>query len=172
LGIEPYQQTSVELMRLGCLLAVFLPFELAVMLLQQFSGIAISDATLWQWVQDFGQQAMETLQAQLEAWQNGHKPQRETLAPEVEALPLLIGADGVTVPFRPTPNSARGKIIYYEVKVALLTRLGQRVSRHGKLLTQLLQRRLVAVLGDIDALQSRLELEAYRQGVDSAPQVA
>ncbi|MBD2096380.1 hypothetical protein H6F90_14660 [Trichocoleus sp. FACHB-591] len=29
LGIEPYQQTSMELMRLGCLLAVLLPFELA-----------------------------------------------------------------------------------------------------------------------------------------------
>ena len=27
LEIRPYQQTSVELMRLGCLLAVFLPFE-------------------------------------------------------------------------------------------------------------------------------------------------
>jgi len=26
-GICPYQQTSAELMRLGCLLAVFLPFE-------------------------------------------------------------------------------------------------------------------------------------------------
>ncbi len=29
LGIAPYQQTSIELVRLGCLLVVFLPFELA-----------------------------------------------------------------------------------------------------------------------------------------------
>jgi hypothetical protein len=171
LGIEPYQQTSVELMRLGCLLAVFLPFELAVVLLQQLSGIRISDATLWQWVQGFGQQAMNQLQAQLEAWQRGDKPQQETLATEVEALPLLIGADGVTVPFRPTPGSAGGKIVYYEVKVALLARLGQRLSRSGEQLTQLVHRRLVAVLGDIDALKGRLELEAYRQGIDSAPHV-
>jgi hypothetical protein len=171
LGLEPYQQTSVELMRLGCLLAVFLPFELAVVLLQQLSGIRISDATLWQWVQGVGQQAMEQLQEQLEAWQRGDKPQPETLAPEVAALPLLIGADGVTVPFRPTPGSAGGKIVYYEVKVALLARLGQRLSRRGEQLTQLVHRRLVAVLGDIDALQHRLEFQAYCQGIDSAPQV-
>lgn len=29
LGIQAYQQTSTELMRLGCLLTVFLPFNLA-----------------------------------------------------------------------------------------------------------------------------------------------
>ncbi|MGV0027137.1 hypothetical protein [Phormidesmis priestleyi] len=48
LGIAPYQQTSVELMRLGCMLAVFLPFGLAVHLLEQLSGIGISDGALWQ----------------------------------------------------------------------------------------------------------------------------
>ena len=36
---------------------------------------------------------------------------------------------------------------------------------------RLLQRRLVAVLGDIDALQGRLKLEALRQGIRHAPQV-
>ncbi|WP_449279991.1 hypothetical protein [Leptodesmis sichuanensis] len=39
LAITPYQQTSIELMRLGCLLAVFLPFELAVQLLEQLCSI-------------------------------------------------------------------------------------------------------------------------------------
>ncbi|PSB22408.1 hypothetical protein C7B76_04205 [filamentous cyanobacterium CCP2] len=43
LGISAYQQTSMELVRLGCLLAVFLPFELAVQLLAQLCGIGISE---------------------------------------------------------------------------------------------------------------------------------
>lgn len=34
LDIDACQQTSTEIMRLGCLLAVFLPFELAVSILQ------------------------------------------------------------------------------------------------------------------------------------------
>jgi hypothetical protein len=46
LGIVPYQQTSIELIRLGCLLAVFLPFELAVQLLSQLCGIGMSDDTV------------------------------------------------------------------------------------------------------------------------------
>ena len=39
LGIDAYQQTSTELIRLGCVLAVFLPFGLAATILQQLSGI-------------------------------------------------------------------------------------------------------------------------------------
>jgi hypothetical protein len=171
LQIESYQQTSMELMRLGCLLAVFLPYELAVVLLHQLSGIRISDATLWQWVQAFGQQAMTHLHEQITDWQTGNPPKPELLTGEIAALPLLIGVDGVTVPFRPHPGNAKGKIVYQEVKVALLARLAQRVTRSGKIVTQLLQRRLVAVLGNIEALQVRLELEAYRQGIHSAPQV-
>jgi hypothetical protein len=50
LGIQAYQQTSTELIRLGCLLTVFLPFELTSHLLQQLTGAVVSDATIWQWV--------------------------------------------------------------------------------------------------------------------------
>jgi hypothetical protein len=56
LEIQPYQQTSPELIRLGCLLAVFLPFELAAVMLQQLCGIAVSDDTIWNWVQAVGRQ--------------------------------------------------------------------------------------------------------------------
>lgn len=56
LGIVLDQQTSIELVRLGCLLVVYLPFELAASVLQQLSGIAVSDATLWNWVQMIGTQ--------------------------------------------------------------------------------------------------------------------
>lgn len=83
LGIAPYQQTSVELMRLGCLLAVFVPFELAVGLLQQLSGIRISDSTLWQWVQHYGQAAMMQEQVQLQEWVQGNLPLLEAMDAQI-----------------------------------------------------------------------------------------
>lgn len=171
LGVAPYQQTSVELMRLGCLLAVFVPFEIAVGLLKQLSGVSLSDATLWQWVQHYGQEAMTQEQRQLQQWDQGNKPPLEPMDAQIAALPLLIGADGVTVPFRPHPQSAKGKIVFQEIKVALLARLGHRVKRSGETVTQLMQRRLVAVRGTIYDLQNRLQIEAHRQGIETAPQV-
>ena len=66
-------------------------------------------------------------------------------------MPLLIAADGVTGPFRPQPKTSKGKIVWREVKVALLTRLGKHQTQ--------------AVLGDINYLQPRLQLEALRQGI-------
>jgi hypothetical protein len=45
------------------------------------------------------------------------------------------------------------------------------LQRTGQRVTRLVQRRLVAVVGDIDALKPRLWLEALRQGIRSAPQV-
>ncbi len=86
-------------------------------------------------------------------------------------MPLVIAADGVTVPFRPQPQTPKGKIVWREVKVALLARLGQRQKRTGEIISRLHQRRLTAVLGDIDDLQSRLRLEALRQGMATARQV-
>jgi hypothetical protein len=158
-------------MRLGCLLAVFVPFELATWLLAQLSGVGLSDATLWQWVQGFGQQAMNNLDDELQLLNDGQSPAWESLDEMVAALPLVIAADGVTVPLRPTPRSAKGKVVWREVKVALLTRWVTRVNRVGQSVTRLLHRRLVAVLGDMDALQPRLQLETLRQGIETAPKV-
>ncbi|MBW4422265.1 MAG: ISKra4 family transposase [Myxacorys californica WJT36-NPBG1] len=171
LGLAPYQQTSMELMRLGCLLAVFLPFGLAVHLLEQLSGVSVSDAAVWQWVQHFGGQQMAQVQVEVNDWQQGSKPQVEVMDEDVATLPLLIGADGVTVPFRPHPKSNKGKIIYQEIKVALLTRLGNRLKRTGEQVTQLVQRRLVAVRGTVNDLQPLLEVEAHRQELTKAKQV-
>lgn len=171
LAITPYQQTSIELMRLGCLLAVFLPFELAVQLLVQLCGIRISDDSVWHWVQNFGQQAMQRLDTDLMHLATGVEPRRESVEPALAALPLVIAADGVSVPFRPYPGIAKGKIRFREVKLALLARLKQGQTRAGKTVARLHQRRLVAVLGDINELQPRLQLEALRQGITSAPQV-
>jgi hypothetical protein len=87
------------------------------------------------------------------------------------ALPLAIGADGVMVPFRPTPKTPKGAIQWREVKVGILARLGRRVTRAGKTVPQLLRRRLVAVLGTIDDFIPVIQLEATRQGVKTAPLV-
>jgi hypothetical protein len=82
-----------------------------------------------------------------------------------------MGADGVMVPFRPEGGQPRGKTAWHEVKVGVLARLGHHRTRTGKVVARLHQRRLVAVLGDIDALQQRLWLAALRQGIRHASQV-
>ncbi len=171
LGIQSYQQTSTELMRLGCLLAVFLPFDLTAQLLLQLTGITISDATIWNWVQTIGQQAVTHLKLQLQNLADGQSPQVAALDATVKAMPLIIAADGVIVPFRPQPKTPKGKILWQEVKVTLLTRLGKRQTKTGKMVTKLHQRRLVAVLGDINDLKPCIQLEALRQGVTTATQI-
>ena len=86
-------------------------------------------------------------------------------------MPLALGANGVMVPFRPDAGAPRGKIRWREVKVGVLARISQHRTRTGQVVTRLTQRRLGAVLGDIDALKPRLWLEALRQGIRNAPQV-
>jgi len=68
------------------------------------------------------------------------------------------------VPFSTTPGTPTGKTRWREIKVAILARLGERLTRHGQRVIRLCQRRLVAVLGTIDDLTPRLGLEAVRQG--------
>jgi hypothetical protein len=114
---------------------------------------------------------METLQQHLHALAQGDLPAPEALAAELAAAPLILGADGVMVPFRPTGGQPTGKTRWHEVKVGGLARLGQHRTRTGKVVTRRRQRRLVAVLGDIEALKPRVGLEAVRQGICTAPQV-
>ena len=171
LGVQPHQRTSGELQCLGCALAVFVPFATAARLLGWYCGGGVSPRAVWCWVQAAGHQAMEHLQAELAAVAQGHEPTPEPLTAEVAALPLALGADGVMVPFRPDAGAPRGKIRWREVKVGVLARISQHRTRTGQVVTRLTQRRLVAVLGDIDALKPRLWLEALRQGIRNAPQV-
>ncbi len=171
LEIHPYQQTSSELRRLGCLLAVFLPFELTAWMLQQLSGIQVSNDTIWNWVQAAGQQALENLKWQLQQLGEGQSIQAESLDETLLTMPLIIAADGVTVPFRPQPKTAKGRIVWREVKIALLARVGKCQTKTGTTVTRLHQRRLVANLGDIDHLKPYLQLEALRQGITTAAQV-
>ena len=171
LGIQPHQRSSGEFQALGCALAVFVPFATAARLLGWYSGSIVSPQAVWGWVQAAGQQAMETLQQHLHALAQGDLPAPEALAAELAAAPLVLGADGVMVPFRPTGGQPTGKTRWHEVQVGVLARLGQHRTRTGKVITRLRQRRLVAVLGDIEALKPRLWLEAVRQGLSTAPQV-
>lgn len=154
LGIEAYQQTSDEIKRLGCLLAVLLPYDLAAWLLKQLSGIVVSDDSLWQWVQVKGVQARQALQRQLSELASGQLPSPEPLPAELAELPLVIAADGVKIPFRPNLGTPRVKLRWREVKVAILARLGDKLTRTGKQLPQLYQRRVVAVLDDIHAFEA------------------
>jgi len=105
-----------------------------------------------------GQQAVTRMKLQLQDLANGHSPQVVALDAIVKAMPLIIAADGVIVPFRPQPKTPKGKIVWQEVKVTLLTRLGKRQTKTDKTVTWLHQRRLVAVLGDINDLKPRFML--------------
>jgi hypothetical protein len=171
LGLHPQQRTSGELQHLGCALAVFVPFATAATLLGRASGVAVSPRAVWDWVQAAGRRAMAQLHEQLQAVATGHLPTEEPLAAELAAAPLLMGADGVMVPFRPEGGHPRGKTAWHEVKVGVLARLGRHTTRTGKIVARLHQRRLVAVFGDIEALQERLWCEALRQGIKHTAQV-
>jgi hypothetical protein len=133
--------------------------------------VAVSPRAVWDWVQAAGRRAMEQLHEQLQAVATGHLPTEEPLAAELAAAPLLMGADGVMVPFRPEGGQPKGKTAWHEVKVGVLARLGRHRTRTGTVVTRLHQRRLVAVLGNIEALKRRLWLEALRQGILHASQV-
>ncbi|MGH7273043.1 MAG: ISKra4-like element ISAcas3 family transposase, partial [Nitrospiria bacterium] len=171
LGLTPYQQTSVEVKWVACALAVFVPFETAAVLLGLLTGVKVCSKSIWGWVQGAGHRAMAQLNSQLAALAQGELPTEETMLATTQTLPLLIGADGVMVPFRPSAGLAKGKTVWREVKVGVLARLGERVTQAGKRVTHLTQRRLVAVLGDIDALSPRLWLEAVRQGIRRSQRV-
>ena len=122
-------------------------------------------------MQAAGHRALAQLHAQLQAVAQGQQPTEEPLAPELVAAPLLIGADGVMVPFLPEGGQPRGKTAWHEIKVDVFDRLGRHRTRTGKVVARLHQRRLVAVFGDLAALQQRLGLEALRQGIRHASQV-
>jgi hypothetical protein len=102
---------------------------------------------------------MEEIQAQLEMRAKGEAILPESLSELLSSLPLIIGADGVMVPFRPVANPPKGKTQWREIKVAILARLGVHHNQRGEAVSKLLHRRLVAILGTIDDFIPILELE-------------
>ena len=170
LGLLPNQRTSNELKRVACALSIFVPFSTASLLLQYISGIMISAGTIWKWVEQAGDAAMKDLQQKLKSLEEGNTHD-EHVEPAVADFPLVLGADGVMVPFRPNKGNPKGRTVWHEVKVGIVTRLIEEVKRGRKVVTRLTARRLVAVLGDIDALQLRLRWLAITQGLLTARRV-
>jgi hypothetical protein len=167
LGIESYQQTSWEVKFLGTLLCVFVPYNLASHLLSQLTQVKIHETTLWHWVQEAGERVRRIWEERLQV----SEVPLEALSPEIAKLMMILAADGVMVPLRPQAGTAAGKTIYREVKIAVIARLEEVKTAAGKLYTRLVQRRLVAVLGDVEALKQRLTWETKRQGIEKAPKV-
>lgn len=85
-------------------------------MLRQVCGVAPSEDTIWNWVQAAAKQAIEQLKVQLQQMEDGQSPLLEFLDATLAALPLVIAADGVTVPFRPQPQTPKGKIVWREVR--------------------------------------------------------
>lgn len=171
LGLVPHERTSPELKQIGSEWGIFVPYETVVRLLSKLIGVGISAGSVWHWVQSAGERAMQRVNREVEELDLGQAPKEEKLEESVVKMPLLIGADGVMVGFRPERGKVKGKTVWREIKVGILARLGRRISRKGKEVTRLERRRLVAVLGDIDALSPRLWIEAVGQGILHAKQV-
>ncbi len=171
LGLRPNQRTSDALVRAACSLAIFVPFGTARELLSSLTGIEVSATSIWNWVQMMGARAKARIKRQLEALLAGEQPQEEEIEAAVAELPLLIGADGVMVPFRPEGGQPKGRTVWREIKVGVLARLGERVTKTEKTVTKLLRRRLVAVRGDIDTFGHLLWLESVHQGILTAETV-
>ena len=83
LGITPYQSSSEELIRLGCLLSIVMPYELSSWMLHQCTGMTVSASTLWNWVEKYGRKAKSRLDEQLEQYLHGESMPTEpaTTAP-------------------------------------------------------------------------------------------
>ena len=171
LGLEANQKTELYLQRLGVLLALFVPFETSAMLLTQLLGIKVSPTSIWNWVQQHGKECMQQLELELLQLRKGELPEPEKVDTTLQNHLLLIGADGVMVPFRPHHQSPKGRTLWREVKIGILVRLQRYRTRSGSRATRLKHHRVVAVLGNIDDLGIRMRLEAYKQSIWLAPQI-
>jgi hypothetical protein len=168
-GREADERTGIVVQERACLLAVLLPFALASRVLARLTGVVVSTSSVWQWVQRHGQAAMARLDEELERLSPGEGPAPETLVAEIAALPVMVGVDGVKVPLRPHGGDPHGAVVWREVKVGRLARFCHWVREGDEHAFAIKQRRVVAVLGDIEALKPRLQLEAFRQGIAQAP---
>ena len=155
---------------MACCLAVFLPFDISVLLLRSLTGITISSSCMWNWVQWAGGEAKAKLEKELEELKD-KLPDVEKIGELIAQLPLLIGADGVMVPFRPDNGSPAGKTVWHEVKVGIIARMGKRISQTGKEVSMLARKRVTAFLGHIDDFKPRMWLLALKEGILEAKTV-
>lgn len=168
LGIEPYQQTSNELKKAACALAVFVPYAIAAVLLKLLTGLEISDSSIWNWVQEVGTKAKNKLQLELDALEQGELPEQEPMSSEIASLPMLIGVDGVNAPFRRNEGTPEGKTKWKEIKIGIIARMKRYTNSKGKQVSKIERKRVTAVVGDIDQIRDRLWLEALKQNIKGA----
>ena len=83
LGVVPQQRTGAEVQWMGCLLAVFVPYETACRLLQQLTGVSLAAGTVWSWVQQVGRRVMAQLAEELHEVAAGTLPPAEPVAAEL-----------------------------------------------------------------------------------------
>ena len=100
LGLRVYQRTSDELKRLGCALVVFVPFETAMLLLRQMTGITLCADTLWKWTQEVGGRMMHQVNEELQQQGKDAFPEQEA----VEAGLEQIAPDSVPAPIHLEPS--------------------------------------------------------------------
>ncbi len=162
LGIKPSQKTSEDLQKAACALAVFVPYKIAAVLLFLLTKLDISAVSIWNWVQKFGSQEIEKLEDHLAS---GCMPDEEPMDREMASLPLIVGGDGVNVPFRPNNGSPAGKISWRQVKIGIVARLKHTTNKRGKNIVKIVRKRIVAVVGTSNEFGVRLWLEALRQRV-------
>lgn len=169
LGLNPHQRVGFDVQRAACMLAVFVPFETASKLLHRLIGLKVSSGAIWEWVRQAGTKSMLRLQEELDALENGE------IEPEdfkESSLSAIVGADGVMAPFRPEKGKPNGRTVWREVKVGMMGRVSRCIGPKGTVVRKLVRKRLVAVLGGIRDLKQRLVLEATKQCIHKASQVA
>ena len=171
LGLEANQRTGIQVKRLACTLAVFVPYEVSTVLLGLLTGVNVSPNSIWNWVQRTGELAQTRLQAAIEAVAADETSVTATLPVLWPKLVLALGADGVMVPFRPNGGDPNGAVRWREVKVGIVAWLQEKTTASGRRVMRPVQRQVVAVLGNIDDLQPRLWLAAVEQGILKAEKV-
>ena len=127
------------------------------------TGVTVSSTSIWNWVQVAGELAMQDIQQKIEALSEGQIPEStvEGFAPTL----LVIGADGVMLPFRPNAGSPSGKTVCREVKLGIIACFQKGVNSTGKQACRPVYRQVVAVLGKIDDLKPRIWIAGVACGI-------
>ncbi len=165
LGIGPNQRTSEEIKEMACLLAVFVPYGIASILMTALSGVKVCSTSIWEWVQIYGNKAVSKLEGELKLLSEGQSPDKAEMDEKVSKLIMAVGGDGVMVPFRPNGGSPDGKAEWREVKVGIFARLGRKLTKKGREVKIVVRKRVVAVRGSIDDFKARMKLMSAREGL-------
>ena len=171
LGISSSQHVSNEVKKICCLLAVFVPFGIASIIVEVLTGTKVSAKGIWKWVQEAGSKGISKLNEELEELNNGNNPKSNEIESQIAELPMVIGGDGVTVPFRPEEGSAKGKTKWLVVNVGIIARIGKKVTKAGKNVSIIMRRRVIAILDNINVFKNHMKLEGLKEGMSDAKKI-